>query len=48
MDERVTEVLQIYHQPEEQEMMTVRYAEEFDRYVGDAGIELEDEDGVED
>lgn len=33
--------------PEEQDVMTVRYAEEFDRYVGDAGIELEDEDEVE-
>ena len=33
--------------PEDQETMTVRYAEEFDRYVGDAGIELEDDDELE-
>jgi hemerythrin superfamily protein len=32
---------------EDQEMMTIRYAEEFDRYVGDAGIELEDDDELE-
>ena len=33
--------------PEEQEVMTSRYAEEFDRYVGDTGIALEDEEELE-
>ena len=32
---------------EEQEMMTSRYAEEFDRYVGDAGIVLADDEEVD-
>jgi hemerythrin superfamily protein len=32
---------------EDQETMTVRYAEEFDRYVGDAGIDFQDEEEVE-
>lgn len=30
--------------PEDQDMMTARYAEEFDRYVGDAGEVFEDDD----
>jgi Hemerythrin HHE cation binding domain len=34
--------------PQDQEMMTARYAEEFDRYVGDVGIDLEDDDDLED
>lgn len=32
--------------PEEQEMMTARYAEEFDRYVGEDGVGLEDDEEV--
>jgi len=34
--------------PDDQELMTSRYAEEFDRYVGDAGGILEDEGDIED
>jgi hypothetical protein len=30
--------------PDEQDRMTVRYAEEFDRYVGDVGLFSEDDD----
>lgn len=30
--------------PDEQDRMTARYAEEFDRYVGDAGLDLDEED----
>jgi hypothetical protein len=32
---------------DEQERMTVRYAEEFDRYVGDAGMVVEEEEELE-
>jgi hemerythrin superfamily protein len=34
--------------PDEQERMTVRYAEEFDRYVGDAGVIFEEDEEEED
>lgn len=30
--------------PDEQDRMTARYAEEFDRYIGDAGLDLDEED----
>jgi hemerythrin superfamily protein len=33
--------------PDEEERLTARYAEEFDRYVGDAGLVAEDEDHSE-